>query len=179
MRVISGSARGLKLITIEGPGTRPTLDRVKEAIFSMLYPYLSDATCLDLFAGSGGLGIEAISRGSSKAVFVDNNPKCIEIIRKNTDKARLSDKSQIVNSDFRKYLLSSSEKFDIIFLDPPYQMDRLDEIFSLIKERSILNEDGIILLEADEGTCFSHQHFETIKHKTYGRVNIFILKCAQ
>ena len=176
MRVISGSARGLKLSTIDSMDTRPTLDRVKEAIFSILIPYIPTESCLDLFAGSGGLGIEALSRGVESAVFVDANPECIRVIEQNVERARLKERSSIIRSDFASYLLSCKRGFDIIFLDPPYKMDRLNEILTLISDNSILNKSGIILIEADNGTKVEHPSFNVIKEKKYGRVNVFVLE---
>ena len=178
MRVISGSARGLKLSTIDSLDTRPTLDRVKEAIFSILLPYIPSSHCLDLFAGSGALGIEALSRGAESAVFVDANQKCISVIEQNVKKARLEDKSSILNQDFASYLKGCHRHFDIIFLDPPYKMDRLDEILTLISHNSVLAKDGIILLETDEGAEVNHSAFNVIKQKKYGRVNVFVLEGA-
>ena len=179
MRVISGSARGLRLSTIDSLDTRPTLDRVKEAIFSILIPYIPSGCCLDLFAGSGGLGIEALSRGVESAVFVDANPKCISVIEQNVQKARFTQRCSIVRSDFSSYLRCCKQGFDIIFLDPPYNMGRLDEILTLINENSVLNKEGIILLEADEGTEVYHPDFVVLKQKKYGRVNVYVLEGAQ
>ncbi len=178
MRVISGSARGLRLSTIDSLDTRPTLDRVKEAIFSILIPYMPSESCLDLFAGSGGLGIEAMSRGVERAVFVDANPKCIKVIEQNVEKARFKDRSSIINCDFVSYLNRCKEAFDIIFLDPPYKMDRLNEILTLISDNSVLNKSGVIIIEADEGTEVSHPSFTVIKQKKYGRVNVYVLEGA-
>ena len=158
--------------------TRPTLDRVKEAIFSILTPYIPNDSCLDLFAGSGGLGIEALSRGVESAVFVDANPECIRVIKQNTEKAHLTERSQIVRSDFASYLSGCKRGFDIIFLDPPYKMDRLNEILTLISDNSILNKSGIILIEADDGAKVEHPDFCVIKKKKYGRVNVFVLEAA-
>lgn len=168
----------MKLSTIDSMDTRPTLDRVKEAIFSILLPYIPSSDCLDLFAGSGALGIEALSRGGESAVFVDANPKCIKVIEQNVQKARLSEQSSIINRDFVSYLKSCDRQFDIIFLDPPYNMDRLDEILTLINDNSVLKKEGIILLEADEGTEVNHPAFTVIKQKKYGRVNVFVLEGA-
>lgn len=178
MRVISGSARGLRLSTIDSLDTRPTLDRVKEAIFSILMPYIPADSCLDLFAGSGALGIEAMSRGVEGAVFVDANPKCISVIEQNVEKAKFRDRSEIHNCDFVSYLKTCSKCFDLIFLDPPYKMGRLDEILTLINEGHILQKDGIILLETDEDTDVNHPSFNVLKKKTYGRVNVYVLEGA-
>lgn len=178
MRVISGSARGLKLSTIDSMDTRPTLDRVKEAIFSILFPYIPNGSCLDLFAGSGALGIEAMSRGVESAVFVDANPQCIRVIQQNVERARFTERSTVIMCDFATYLSGCKKGFDIIFLDPPYKMDRLNEILTLIDDNSILNKSGVILIEADEGAKIEHPSFNVIKEKKYGRVNVFVLEAA-
>ena len=122
MRIISGLKRGLKLKSLEGSDTRPTLDSVKEAIFSMLFDSVRDAKVLDLFAGSGALGLEALSRGAKEAVFVDANPKACSIIKANIESAKMENASAIVRSDAMEYLKKTKaekQKFDLIFLDPP------------------------------------------------------------
>lgn len=176
MRVISGLARGLKLSSIDGMDTRPTLDRVKEALFSMLTPYIYDANVLDLFAGSGALGIEAISRGALKCTFTDKNPKCVNVILENVKKARFTDKCIVKNISFESFFKTSSEKFDLVFLDPPYKMGLLDEILSNLKDGGHLNNDAIICVEADDKTDILYNGYTLLKEKKYGRVKIFILQ---
>lgn len=153
MRVISGTARGTKINTIESTLTRPTLDRVKESLFNILQNRIKNSIILDLFAGSGALGIEALSRGACKAVFCDLNNKAVNIIKQNLQKTNLTDNSIVLNMDYKKCLKkihNNSIKFDIVFLDPPYKLDfaikAVDQIISL----GILNYNGLIIVETDE-----------------------------
>lgn len=179
MRVISGTARGLRLESLDGLDTRPTLDNVKEAIFSMLFDRVYEAQVLDLFSGSGALGIEALSRGATGCVFSDFSDKAIGIIRKNVEKARLTDKSTVVRSDFKMCLTSLGEQgksFDIIFLDPPYAKGFLDEALVLIQEKGLLNPEGVVVAEYDNGTDVDIQGYNQLKSKRYGRVCIDILE---
>lgn len=179
MRVVSGTARGLKLESIEGLDTRPTLDNVKEAVFSMLFDKVHDANVLDLFAGSGALGIEALSRGSASCVFCDKSDKSVAVIKKNCEKARVSEKSIILKNDFKEclsYLESKKEKFDIIFLDPPYADGFLDEALNMIFDLSLLSPGGVAVAEFDSGTDVDIQHYNLLKDKKYGRVCINILE---
>lgn len=153
MRVISGSARGLKLVTLEGMDTRPTTDRVKENLFNILSPYIDeDTNVLDLYAGSGALGIEALSRGAKSAVFCDRNDKSIEIIKKNIQKARVSDKSEVFLGESElilKKLSHMGKKFDIIFLDPPYRNDIIPNILKELEISGVLADKVIIVAETD------------------------------
>ena len=124
MRIISGSAKGTKLYTLEGDATRPTLDRVKEPLFSIIQHYIVGANILDLFAGSGALGLEALSRGADKAILCDYSRKAVNIIKQNIEKTKLTEKTEVWNMDYKKALeklKDNSQKFDIIFLDPPYR----------------------------------------------------------
>ena len=153
MRVISGSARGKKLHSLEGLETRPTLDRVKEAVFNIIQFDLKDAVILDLFSGSGALAIEALSRGSKEAVLCDNSKKAIQIITKNLQETKLINKAQIINKDFLGAIvdLGNQEKtFDIIFLDPPYKSNYAVESINSILKNNILTDDGIIIVETDD-----------------------------
>ncbi|MBR5535363.1 MAG: 16S rRNA (guanine(966)-N(2))-methyltransferase RsmD [Clostridia bacterium] len=174
MRVISGSARGLKLSSLDGLDTRPTLDRVKEALFSMLTPYINQATVLDLFAGSGALGIECLSRGSSDAVFVEMNHSAMDIVKKNVASARLTDKSAFHCKNALEYLKTSDKTFDLIFLDPPYQGGLYEKCLNSIYENSLLNPEGIIILEWDSENAPPSipSQFEVLKQRRYGRVMI-------
>ena len=179
MRVISGTARGLRLESLDGLDTRPTLDNVKEAIFSMLFDRVYEAQVLDLFSGSGALGIEALSRGAEFCVFSDFSDKAVSVIRKNVEKARLSDKASVIRSDFKMCLSSLSEQgkaFDIIFLDPPYSGGFLDEALRLIKEKNLLKPEGVIVAEYDNGTDVDIHDYSQLKSKRYGRVCIDILE---
>ncbi len=179
MRVISGSKKGLKLESLDGLDTRPTLDRVKESIFSMIFDMPYGAKVLDLFAGSGGMGIEALSRGSESAVFVDNNSKACAVIRNNIKKAGFDEKSQVLCAESFRYLEEASAKgkaFDIIFLDPPYALGLLDSTLAKICEAGILADGGIVVVESDNGTDVDIQGYKLLKNKRYGRVCVSILE---
>jgi len=142
MRIISGIARGTKLETLEGKDTRPTLDRVKEPLFSIIQAYIYDAEVLDLFSGSGALALESISRGAKKAVSCDKSRKAIEIIKKNVQKTHFEASVDILNKDYRKALDELKNKtFDIIFLDPPYETDFGIEAIKIIMQNNMLKEE--------------------------------------
>lgn len=151
MRVISGKARGVHLKTPDGYNTRPTADRVKEAMFSILQFALPGARVLDLFGGTGQLGIEAISRGAKSAVFVDHNDEACRLIRENLRLAKMEEQGRVVKGDYLSYLKSTKDKFDIILLDPPYAEVFLENALKLITEIDILQSDGIIVAECPFG----------------------------
>ncbi len=178
MRVISGTARGLKLQSLDGPDTRPTLDSVKEAIFNMIFLRVNGARVLDLFAGSGAMGIEALSRGAKEAVFADSNPKACEVVRNNLSKARMTDRAEVFCTKAEQYIerKANGEKFDLIFLDPPYALGLLDETIAAIDEHGLISEGGLIIAEADSGTPIDVKSFKLIKQKKYGRVLVYILE---
>ena len=147
MRVISGRARGVVLKTPDGMNTRPTADRVKEALFSILQFDLPGTRVLDLFGGTGQLGIEAISRGAKRAVFVDAGEAPCKLIRENLRRAKMEGEGSVVRSDYLTYLSQCREKFDIIFLDPPYAEVFLENAIKKISEIDILQSGGIIVAE--------------------------------
>lgn len=153
MRVISGKSRGKKLVSLEGDNTRPTLDRVKEALFNKIQFRVKDTVVLDLFAGTGGLGIEALSRGAKEAVFCDKSQDAIKVIKQNVINTNNIDKSIIINKD-SKYVLESmskqNKKFDIIFLDPPYRTNLAIESLQKIIMSNLLTEEGIAIIETDD-----------------------------
>ena len=180
MRVISGTARGTKLSSIDDLSTRPTLDRVKEPLFSILQVYLQDANVLDLFAGSGALGIEALSRGSRFCVFCDKSYKSINMLKQNIEKTKFQDKCLIINDDYKKCLEKQKEKFDIIFIDPPYKYDiGVDSIEKILKY-DLLSKDGIIILETDEEDRDINElkniDLEVYDVRKYGRVKLIFLR---
>lgn len=179
MRVISGKARGTILYTLEGEATRPTLDRVKEALFNILQNEIRDARVLDLFAGSGALGIEALSRGAKEVIFSDKSVKAIQIIKKNIEKTHFEKQCDIVNQDYEKIIKNSKEKFDVIFLDPPYEADIATNAVKLIMEYELLQEDGMIVLETDQ----EKRELKKLKEinvnlydlRKYGRIRLIFL----
>ena len=180
MRIISGIAGGTKLFTLEGNDiTRPTLDRIKEPMFSMLINYLEDANVLDLFSGSGALGLEAISRGARKAFLCDNSWKAISIIKENVNKLRMNEQVSIINADYKKVLEQlKDEKFDIIFLDPPYKTNYDICAIEIIKKYNMIAKDGIIVLETDSDSKIQELEnidVSIIKIRKYGRVKLVFL----
>ena len=172
VRVISGSARGLKLNTPGDDRVRPTTDRVKEAMFNIVQDWVYDSQVLDLFAGSGALGIEALSRGASQAVFCDNSLDSIKIIKSNIEKARVADRSQIVSGDFKRCLRdmeAKNQSFDIIFVDPPYYKGLFEEVLDTIRSCKILKKDGIVIVEHDAKRPIGQvEGLEVYKEKKYG-----------
>lgn len=158
MRIIAGKARRLPLRTLPGRDTRPTTDRVKETLFNMLAPDLEGAYFLDLFAGSGQIGLEAVSRGSAYCVFVDNNRKACEVIRDNMDFTRLAGQCMLMNTDAMSALrrLEGKYRFDLIFMDPPYNQGLEAGILSCLAGSSIVKDGALIIVEADKHTDFSY-----------------------
>ena len=151
MRVITGKARGVVLKTPNGMHTRPTSDRVKEALFSIIQFDIPTAKVLDLFGGTGQLGIEAISRGAKSAVFVDEREDACKLIRENLKKTNLAEYAHVMRSDYMAYLRACKQKFDIIFLDPPYAEVFLENSLKMITEIDILETGGIIVAERPVG----------------------------
>lgn len=147
MRVISGTSRGIRLKTPEGLKTRPTSDRVKEAIFSIIQFEVEGSRFLDLFAGSGQMGIEALSRGAVSAVFVDGRREACKLVQDNLKTTRLERNAQVIQSDYLSYLERCRQTFDIIFLDPPYAEEYLENSLKKISEIDILSSRGIIICE--------------------------------
>lgn len=147
MRVITGSARGAKLKTLEGLATRPTSDRVKEAIFNIIQFGIEGRRVLDLFGGSGQLAIEALSRGAEYAVIVDESREAVNVIKDNLKKVRFDQNAAVFQMDYLRYLSACRETFDIIFLDPPYAEKMLENALQKISEIDILSEGGIIVCE--------------------------------
>ena len=181
MRVISGTARGTKLNSIESLSTRPTLDRVKEPLFSIIQTHLQDSDVLDLFAGSGALGIESLSRGAKHCTFCDKSYETIKMLKQNLQKTKFEAKSTILVDDYKKCLQKlSKDKFDIIFIDPPYKLDIGVNSIKLILEYDILAKDGIIVLETDEEEReikeLENINLEVYDVRKYGRVNLIFLR---
>ena len=150
MRIITGTARGTKLQTLEGADTRPTTERVKEAVFSAIQFELQDRRVLDLFGGSGQLALEALSRGAAEAVIVDNARKATELILENAKKTKLAPRCRVLTADWRDYVRGAAgkQKFGLVFLDPPYGAGILDEIFEKLREGDLLAEDAILIAES-------------------------------
>ena len=158
MRVISGIAGSLKLKTIEGMDTRPTTDRIKETLFNMISHRIPGSSFLDLFSGSGGIGIEALSRGAEYAVFVEKNPKAVACIQENLKFTRLADKGRVIKGDVFSAMsgLESEGPFDYIFMDPPYDHELEKQVLLALQGRSFVDEDTVIIVEASKHTDFSY-----------------------
>ena len=170
MRVISGKLKGRILKGYNIKGTRPTMDRVKESLFAIIQDYLDDSTVLDLFAGSGNLGIEAISNGASKCYFVDNNKECIKVINDNINTFKINNQAVLLNKDYLKALndFKNNVKFDIIFIDPPYKYNIKKELLEIILSNNILNDNGIIVFEYSNDEEINNDNFMLLKNKKYG-----------
>ena len=180
MRVIAGMAKGCKLNSIDDLSTRPTLDRVKEPLFSIIQNFIEDANVLDLFAGSGALGIEALSRGARNCTFCDKSYKAIQMVKENITKTKMQEKSTIINKDYKKCLEMLDEKFDIIFIDPPYKKNIAVNSINQIIKNSLLSDRGIIILETDEEQKIIEEleyvsELEVYDKRKYGRVKLLFL----
>lgn len=182
VRVISGSARGLKLNTPGDDRVRPTTDRVKESMFNIVQDWVYDSQVLDLFAGSGALGIEALSRGASQAVFCDNSLDSIKIIKSNIEKARVVDRSKIVSGDYKRCLRdmeAKNQSFDMIFVDPPYYEGLFEEVLDTIRSCKILKKDGIVIVEHDAKRPIGQvEGLEVYKEKKYG-ITMLTFYCSE
>ena len=182
MRVIAGTARRLPLKTLPGMDTRPTTDRTKETLFNILQPVMGDCIFLDLFSGSGAIGIEALSRGSAATVFVENNPKAAACIKENLEFTHLADKAEIMKNDVLTALrmLEGREPFDCIFMDPPYGREIEKEVIQYLSDSSLAGSKTIIVVEADLKTNFDYLEengFVLDKYKKYKtNAHIFIKK---
>lgn len=178
MKVISGKLKGRVIKGYDINGTRPTMDRVKESLFAIIQDYIPGSLCLDLFAGSGSLGIEAISMGARKVYFVDKNKMAINTIKTNINNFNIDNQSVIINKDYKRVISELKDiKFDIIFLDPPYDTDYISLSLNLIEKENIINDNGIIVLETDNINKIDYSNnYEKIKEKKYGDKVIVILK---
>ena len=178
MRVITGKARGVVLKTPTGMTTRPTTDRVKEALFSIIQFEIPGAAVLDLFGGTGQLGIEALSRGAKSAVFVDAGEPACRLIRENLQRTRLEADAKVIRSDYLAYLNRCKEKFQIIFLDPPYAEVFLENALKCITEIDILKSDGIIVAErpVEKELPFEFEGFTRSKDYKYGKTLLTIYR---
>ena len=174
MRVITGKARGINLKTPEGQQTRPTTDRVKEALFSVIQFDVPGAKVLDLFGGTGQLGIEALSRGAKRAVFVDESEKACKLIRENLKRTRLEQEGTVLRGDYLAYLGRCTEKFDIILLDPPYAEVFLENALKRITEIDILETGGIIVTERPVGKELPYDFEGYARSKDYKYGNTLI-----
>lgn len=172
MRVIAGSAKRMPLKTVEGMDTRPTTDRIKETLFNMISEYLADSNFLDLFSGSGAIGIEALSRGAAHASFVEQSKKAMDCIRDNLKFTRLDDRAEVYETDVINALsrMEGKRVFDYVFMDPPYNQLLEKKVLEYLQKSSLLSEDALIIVEASLDTDFSYVNslgFSIIKEKVY------------
>ncbi len=180
MKVISGTLKGRNILGYDIDGTRPTMDRVKESLFATIQEYLKDSIVLDLFAGSGNLGIEAISNGSSHCYFIDNNIDAINTIKKNINTFNIQSKVTIILSDWKKALndfANQGVKFDLIFIDPPYDYNVYEKILEKVSSLNLLNQGGLIILEhSNLKLKDTYNNLILYKEKKYGNKSVNIYK---
>ena len=176
MKVISGKYKGRKIEGFDIEGTRPTMDRVKESLFGTIQNYVRESVVLDLFSGSGNLGIEALSEGASFAYLVDKNIKCIKTINKNIKNIGIEN-VKVLNMDYKLALKQIDKKLDLIFLDPPYKTSLIEDSLKLIDEYDLLSDDGLIVCESDSlDKIIYSSKYASIKEKRYGDKYIVLLK---
>jgi len=177
MRIISGSRRGHKLLEFAGQDVRPTTDRVKESVFNIIQGFIPEARVLDMFSGSGALSFEALSRGATGAVCIDTDKRSVEIIKKNAISLKFEDRCEILNMSCMDYVKRAKDRFDVIFLDPPYNKGFILPALEEIVKNDLLSDDGIIMLESDS-TDF-HGDVDGLmvyRQKKYGRTFITVYK---
>ena len=176
MRVISGKYRGLNLAEFNGEEIRPTADRVKESLFNIIAPRICGAEVLDLFCGSGSLGIECLSRGAAHAAFNDCAASSISVLNKNLAKLKGESKYSVTKFDYATYLRSADKAFDIIFIDPPYRFDYGISALQLISERGLLKDNGIAVYERDRSFSGEAEGLEAYDERKYGKTYLTFFK---
>jgi 16S rRNA (guanine966-N2)-methyltransferase len=181
VRVIAGTAKGRLLKAVPGTGTRPTTDKVKEAIFSMIGPYFDGGLGLDLFAGTGGLGIEALSRGIDRVIFIDMEKTSIQVVEENLSALGFKEQAEVYRNEAQralKVLAKRGLKFDLIFLDPPYRMKNADEILLQMQQMEMLQDQAVVLVEHESGYAYVDEigHFQVRKRSIYGETAITIYR---
>ncbi|MGD6816296.1 16S rRNA (guanine(966)-N(2))-methyltransferase RsmD [Metabacillus sp. 84] len=179
MRVVSGSLKGRPLKAVPGMSTRPTTDKVKEAIFNMIGPYFDGGSALDLFGGSGGLGIEALSRGVASCIFVDREAKAIQTIHNNLEACRLQDQAEVYRNDAEralKAIIKRELQFKLIFLDPPYKQQKLKALINQISEKQLLASEGFLIAEHGTEIALPEEigNLSLAKYETYGAAAVSI-----
>ncbi|SET29949.1 16S rRNA (guanine966-N2)-methyltransferase [Oceanobacillus limi] len=182
MRIVAGIHKGRQLKAVPGKSTRPTTDKVKEAIFQVMGPFFDGGTCLDLFAGSGSLGIEAISRGMDNGIFIDKHPKAIQTIHENIRNFKLEDVTEVYRTDAFRALKAVDKrdlKFNLIFLDPPYGKVNYTNLLQDIEKNQLLTDDGIVYCEHDPKELFEipMDNYQILKQGDYGgAIGVTIIK---
>lgn len=175
IRITGGENRSRLLETPNTELTKPTMDKVRSAIFSALGDKAKNAIVLDLFAGSGSYGFEALSRGAKKAIFVDHSLEAIKVIKKNALNLK-HENVEIIKDDSLSFLSENTEKFDIIFVDPPYKLDVYEEIVKTLISHSSIAENGIIVLESERELEFDQSSFKDVRFYKYGLAKVYILR---
>ena len=172
MRVISGYLKGRNIIGYNTPGTRPTMDRIKESMFASIQNYINESIVLDLFCGTGSLGIEAISMGANKCYFVDNGKEILKYLNKNIENMNIKDKSIVINKDYKEaliYFKNNNIKFNIVLVDAPYKMEVMEEVISLINKYDLLCDNGILVLEySNDKLKDNYNNLKLYRSKRYG-----------
>lgn len=181
MRIISGTARGTKLYTLEGQATRPTLDRVKESFFNIIQNKIINLNFLDVFSGSGAIGLEAASRGARKVILCDNSKEAINIIKKNIEKTHLEPKVKLYNLDYETLLKTKiKEKMDVIYIDPPYNSNFAIKAVEIIINQKLADENSTIIIETDNEKKILEElkktEVEIIDKRKYGRATLIFIK---
>ena len=181
MRIISGKARGTKLYTLDGENTRPTLDRVKESLFNIIQSKINDCIFLDVFSGSGAIGLEAASRGAKKVILCDSSKEAIQIIKKNIAKTHTEEQIELYHTSSQELLENKiKEKVDIVYIDPPYKTNLAFESVKIILDKKIINKNSIMIIETDEVERVISQvrnlKIEIIDQRRYGRAHLIFLK---
>ena len=180
MRIISGKARGTKLYTLEGNITRPTLDRVKESVFNIIQNNIIESVFVDLFSGSGAIGLEAASRGAKKVILCEKDKNAANVIKKNIEKTHLNENTILYNMNYEKMIEELNEKIDIIYIDPPYKTDLAYESLKKMIELELITNDTLIIVETDEEERIIKQmnelEIEIINKRKYGRVYLIFIK---
>ena len=184
MRIIGGSARGTKLYTLEGQATRPTLDRVKESFFNIIQNDIIDSVFLDLFSGSGAVGLEAASRGAQKVILCDKSKDAIKIISKNIEKTHLQEKAKLYNMDYETLLKTKiNEIIDIIYIDPPYNSNFAIKALDIVINKKIVDKNSIIIIETDNEETILKQlekvNVEIFDKRKYGRAILIFLRIGK
>lgn len=178
LRIIGGEWRGRKLRFPDAPNLRPTPDRVRETVFNWLAPMINGAHCLDLFAGSGALGLEALSRGAAFTTFVDSHKKVTQVLKEHLELLKLNTRAEVIQLDSVKYLKNTSQKYDLVFLDPPYHMDFMQKVVPLLEENSWLADNAMLYLEIEKRQSLPElpENWEPLKEKMAGEVNYFLFQ---
>lgn len=178
MRVITGTARGRKLKELKGMETRPTTDRVKEAIFSIIQFEVEGRKVLDLFGGTGQMGIEALSRGAAHCVFVDIRREAVQLIRENLIHTGLEDRAEVVQGDYLSYLMQNKQTFDLVFLDPPYESEMIKKALQTITSIDKISQNGIIVCENGSNSDWPTvpEPYELQKEYRYGKIKVALYR---